>query len=75
MLLILICLKDLDQRLPSKAVDSLLELELRNNGISADYDFVVYDAVGAPVFYKNENSANQINDPDQFEISIAIISR
>lgn len=55
-------LKSLDERLPSKALDSLLKLELKEHGITAEYDFVVYDAMGNPAYFKNEETTDNLEE-------------
>jgi len=55
-------LKSLEERLPSKALDSLLKLELKENGISADYDFVVYDANLIPRYLKDDETEANLDE-------------
>ncbi|MDC3337148.1 HAMP domain-containing histidine kinase [Flavobacteriales bacterium] len=54
-------LKTIDERLPSEALDSLLKLELKEHGITADYDFVVYDTWGSPSYFKSESTKRNLN--------------
>lgn len=65
-------LKSLEDRLPSKALDSLLKLELKENGISAAYDFVVYDANLNPRYLKDENTEGNLESLYESEFNASL---
>lgn len=54
-------LKTIDERLPSEALDSLLKLELKEHGITAEYDFVVFDTWGSPSYFKGESTKSNLS--------------
>lgn len=62
-------LKTLEERLPSKALDSLLKLELEEHGISAEYDFLVYDNWGKTSYHKNQNTKENLSELYNSEFS------
>lgn len=55
-------LRSMEDRLPASIIDSLLQDELEKKGISAEYDFVVYDAMGSPTYFKNKASEKHFED-------------
>ncbi len=65
-------LKSLDERLPAKALDSLLELELDEHGISAEYDFVVYDNWGSTSYFKSEETKKNLAELYQSEFNSSL---
>ena len=65
-------LKTLEERLPANVLDSLLRIELKEHGITAEYDFVVYDAMGNPAYLKNNETNSNLADLEDSEFNASL---